>query len=247
MGRGVLNINTDATVVFTDKLEELHRSALPSAVRGSLNRAVFDVKTKTMPDSANREFVNRSKNFFKGNSRFKNAKGFDMATMKSTVGFVEARLRGSNNFAVQNLEQQEVGGEIGGRSFKPYITSRPGKNRKKLVSPRNRLSNIKKIVNAKNVSGSSKKQKFIKAVFTAGKGGFVLSEFKGTEVLWRVNSLRRTVAGKFKLTPLYKFEKGGTVKINKPTHFMQKASVVSSKKIEQFYVIEAKRQIKKFR
>ena len=105
----ILNINNDKTVIFTNTLEKLHRSALPVAIRGALNKAAFDLKQKTMPESADKAFVNRSKNFFKANSRVAMAKGFDIGSMKSVTGFTEGRLRGSNNFAVQDLEQQELG------------------------------------------------------------------------------------------------------------------------------------------
>ncbi|MBL4809315.1 MAG: hypothetical protein JKY43_04565, partial [Phycisphaerales bacterium] len=43
------NVNTDAVVSLTNKLEKLHKSAFPVAVRGTLNSAAFDVKQKSMP------------------------------------------------------------------------------------------------------------------------------------------------------------------------------------------------------
>lgn len=41
-----LNVNTDATVALTNKLEKLHKSAFPVAVRSTLNSAAFDMKKR---------------------------------------------------------------------------------------------------------------------------------------------------------------------------------------------------------
>ncbi|KKN42121.1 hypothetical protein LCGC14_0716250, partial [marine sediment metagenome] len=74
----ILNVNTDEVVRYSNKLEKLHRSAFPIAIRGTLNNAAFDVKQKTMPVSAEKEFVNRQPNFFKANSKVNMAKGFNV-------------------------------------------------------------------------------------------------------------------------------------------------------------------------
>lgn len=243
-----LNINTDATVVYTNKLEKLHKSALPSAVRGALNRAVFDVKTNTMPKAAAGTFVNRAPNFFKANSRFENASGFDINTMKASIGFVEESLKGDHNYAVKDLQQQEEGGTIKGRSFVPMRAARKGNSG--LVRPNARISKIKNIVKTKNFKGTAN-QKFIQAVIDTGKGGYVLSGKKN--ILFKINSLSilkvsRNVKShiRFKITPLYKFRKSGKPRV-KPTHFMEKSCLQSAAKIEHFYIREAQRQILKLR
>ena len=48
----ILNVNTDAVVALTNKLEKLHRSAFPVAVRSTLNSAAFDMKKDTILKSA---------------------------------------------------------------------------------------------------------------------------------------------------------------------------------------------------
>lgn len=240
-----LNINTDAVVNFTNTLEKLHRSALPSAIRGSLNKAAFDVKTKTMPESADANFVKRQPNFFKANSRFEYAKGFNVNAMKATIGFVEKGLKGSNNYAVRDLEEQEQGGTIEKKSFIPLAGARNSNSNTKNIRSNARLSSIKNIIDARKAQGVNARQRFIKSVIHAGVGGHVLSNFKGKNILWKVNSLKRSDAGSMKLTALYSFKKGRTVSVG-GTGFMKKASVKSANKIEGFYVEEAMRQIKKF-
>ena len=235
-----LNINTDEVVRWTNKLEKMHRSALPLAIRGSLNSAAFDVKQKTMP-STSKVFTNRSKNFFKANSSVLMAKGFKAKSMQAMVGFTSARLKGGDNFAVKDLEQQERGGKIGGKSFIPSDEARGGSNTK-AVKPINRLSAITNIINAKNFRGN-KKQRLIRAIHRAGKGGYVLgSAISGENTLFRVKSLNKK--GAFKLTPLYDFKKGRKVSVT-GTGFMRIASLKSGRKIESFYIKEAKKQIKR--
>ncbi len=242
-----LDINTNEVVAFTVKLEKIRKSALPSAVRGTLNNAAFDVKQRTMPAQAAAAFVKRSPNFFKANSTVVMATGFDVNRMKATVGFVENKLRmgSDHNFAVKDLEQQEHSGRIGGKSFIPLDSARvSGYN--SLVKPANRLSKIlkAKIVIARNLKGNSKKQQFIRAVAKAGQGGYVIgSNIKGENILWRVD----TYAGpnKFTLTPLYSFRKNRRVKV-KETGFMEKATLNSAEKLNSFYIAQARFYLNKY-
>lgn len=239
-----LNINTTAVVAFTNTLEKLHRSALPSAIRDALNSAVYDVKTKTLLKNSDEKFTNRQPNFFKANSRFENAKGFNVNTMKATVGFVSTGLKGNNNFAVKDLEQQEKGGTIKRRSYVAMKTARSGNSPLKNVRASARLSNIRKIVDSKKMSGRHDREKFRKSVHVAGVGGYVLGN-RNPAILWRVNSLRRTGSLPFKLTPLYTFKQNRSVSVQ-PTNFMKTSSLQSGAKIEIFYIEKAKRQMAKF-
>lgn len=241
----ILNVNTSALNEYTKKLQEMHRSALPVAIRGALNKAAFDVKQNTMPDTASKVFVNRNKNFFKANSLVLKADGFNISSMKSTVGFSQSKLQGSNNYAIDDLEMQERGGNIQKKSFIP-ITAARGGSEASLVKPSNRLSKIKRIVNSNNVRGKNPKEQFVKSVIHAGRGGYVLSNYKNKQILWRVNSINRTKSGSFKLTPLYSFDKGRSVSV-KATHFMHRASIQSASKMNQFFKEEAERQFAKMK
>ncbi len=237
-----ININNDEVVQLTNKLEKLHRSALPVAIRSTLNSAAFDVKQKTMPASAERKFINRSRNFFKANSRVDMAKGFDVDTMKSTVGFVTSRLRGSDQ-AVEDLEQQEYGGSIKGRSFIPMDTARGG-SKTKAVRPGNRLSKIKNIINAAKTRGRTKKEKFVRSALRAGKDGYVIGNFE-PKVLYKITSItRRGNQMIIKKKPLYSFEENRSIKVSK-TGFMESATLRSIKKMNDFYIKEAQKQIQR--
>lgn len=241
------NINTDAVVSFTNTLEKMGKTMLPDVIRGTLNDAVYDVKTKTMP-AASGVFIHRSKNFFKANSKFEKATGNNIGGMRATVGFFSNNLIGSSNYAVRDLQQQEKGGTIEGRSFIPLDSARTSGSHTKMVRPNARLNAIKRIVKAKNQKGKTKAEKFVNAVLKAGTGGFVLSSnSNGDNILWRVDALKSNVKRKKfepKLTALYDYSKDRSIKIKRPTHFMQKATIMSAKKLDGFFLVRANRKIK---
>lgn len=233
-----IDVNSDAVVLYSAKLGRLHKSAFPNAVRTALNSAAFDVKQKTMLASSEKAFDHRQRNFFRANSRVNMAQGWDVNNMESQVGFVS--LSGTN-FAVDDLDQQEHGGLIKKKSFIPLDKARTGKNYKRGVSRKNRLGSMRNIVVADKAQGASKGERFVKSIIHAGAKGLVLSE---DGILWRVNSLKRTRDGAFKLTAIYSFKKGRNIRV-KATHFMQKASEKSAKKLNDFYIIEAEKQFQK--
>lgn len=228
----------------------MRRSSLPYAIRGALNNAAFDVKKETMPKSARKEFVQRQPNFFKANSRVDMAKGFDVKTMKATVGFTETGLKGGTNFAVKDLEKQEHGGGIKGRSFVPMDQGRIGSSSTKPVRANYRLADLKNVINSNKVNSPNKKQRFIRASFAAkkayGNKAFVLGNIRGGGrlTLSKINSIRsnrRNVL--IKRTPVYSYKKGFVAKV-KRTDFMRRASEESGLKINQFFINQAEKQFK---
>lgn len=235
------NVDTDEVIKFTNKLEKLSKSAFPVAVRQTLNSLAFDVKKNTMPHESERTFINREKNFFKSNSTVETAKGFELRSMQSSIGFSPRGNRKSTQ-AVDDLEQQEHGGKIGSRSFIPHDLSRTSKNHRKNVSAKNRLGKIKHIVKVADAKGSNEVQKMIKSVIFAGEGGFVLNK----NTLFRVDVSKRATNKfwRFKLTPVYSFKKGRSVQV-KANHFMENATIETTKKANQFYIENAEKQFEK--
>ncbi len=233
----ILNVNTDEVVRYSNKLEKLHRSAFPIAIRGTLNNGAFDVKKNTMPASAEKEFTIRRKNFLKANSRVNMAKGFNIRTMQATIGFIGTQQ------AVEDLEQQEHGGKIKGRAFIPLDIARGGSNTRP-VRPSNRLTRITNIVNARKIRGKTRQQKFIKAVVAAGVGGHVIGNFT-PKILWKITGITKIGSKlKIKKVPVYSYDKGRDINVS-ATNFMKKASLKTGKKLEGFYIKQAKKQIEK--
>lgn len=233
----ILNVNTDALVILTNKLEKLNRAAFPVAVRNTLNSAALDMKQKTIISSSDDNFIKRKPSFFKAASKVNFATGFAVNSMSSTVGFK------GNSQAVDDLEQQEKGGSIEGRSFVPMNPARVSGAYKKNIRPNARMKALK-IVDTKNAKGVNEKQKFIKSVIHAGVGGAVLADYKDKKIVWRVNSLNKTDLKTLKLTPLYTYEKGRKVKVDR-TDFIKEAAAVTQQKIDGFYIASAQKQFDK--
>ena len=253
----VFNINTDSAVAYTNKLEKLRKTALPNAVRETLSRAAMDVKKRTMPAVSNKVFVNRQKNFFKAFSRVDFAKGKDLRMMKSAVGFSESGLRGANNNAVKELEQQEFGGKIGGRSFIAMDAARAGSSPNRLVKLSNRISELDDIINvSRRFAGKkrikSKKQRWIRAAIMAkklhGEKAFVLGNMKsGRRTLRRIDRISTNVATRkleIKSTPVYSFKNGRSVAV-KSTGFMRRAAHETAMNMDFMFIAEARKEIKR--
>lgn len=254
-----LNIDSDELQAYVKKLRGMHKSAFPNAVRETLSKAALNVKQKTMPKSAKKEFTQRSPNFFKANSSVDFAKGYNVGQMKAVVGFVSTKLKlGSKNFAIKDLEKQEYGGSIGGRSLIPMSRARTGNNPKKNVKKTNRLSEIdfSKVVKSNRIAsklgGKNKKQAFIRAAIMAkklyGAESYVLGNAKnGKKTLSRIDSISTNLQTKkleIKRTPLYTYAKGRVVKVES-THFMKRASFETQSNMNAIFIQEAQKQFER--
>lgn len=234
------NVNTDAVVVHTNKLERLSKSAFPNAVRGTLNSLAFDVREKTMPEVVGQTFESRRKDFFNASSRVEMARGFAVDSMESKVGFIP--FKGTNE-AVQDLEQQEHGGKIGGRSFIAMDKARISRSGKRSVSAGNRLKKIKKrnVVHVSKVRGRNESMRILHSVAKAGRGGFILTD----GVLFKVKSFSRAKGRvRFKLDAIYSYKKNRSISV-KATHFMEKATKKTMKKADKLFIKQAEREFNK--
>lgn len=243
-----IDINTNAVIRHTARLERLHRSALPVAVRGALNRAAFDVKTSTMPKSAASKFVQRAPNFFRANSKVKPATGFSVQSMKAEVGFVS---KSGNDKSVDDLQQQEEGGSIDGRSFIALKGARQGASWNKRVRSNLRMAQIRgKVIDPSDAGPKNNKnipQSFVKSAAHAGKGGLIRGTGENGDIVFRIKALKRVNGNTIvKIEPIYSLKKGRKVQ-PKATHFMKNASLESAAKMERYYLEEAQKQIQKIR
>ena len=243
---------------FAAKLKTLSKCAFPVAIRKTVNDAAFNTKLKTIPKKTSSTFKKRQPNFFKANSKVIPAVGFNVKTMKADVGFFSNNLKGNNNLAVKDLEQQEHGGNIIRKDFIAESGARSGTG---LVKANRRLGNIPNLngkvaavsshglVRGKLKPIKSRKQRFIRAAFLAKKSfrGYVLGSKNnnGSQTLSIINSITRS-GGRviIKRTPLYSFNKGRTVKAN-ITNFMKRASYESAMEMNKMFIANAQLQFKK--
>lgn len=251
MARIILDINTDATVVYANKLDKLHRSALPSAIRNTLNEAALLVKKETLPKSAKDNFKEREPIFFKANSKVDFAKGFNVNSMQSVVGMYSNKLKGEDNYAVKDLEQQEHGGNIDGRSFIAQRAARISGWKKTKAKYRiaDITDNKTKIFDSEKNPARTRAQQWIKTAIHAGVGSIVLGNFRdgkrrfGYEITEILQSNKGT---KIKHKRIFSVVGDRDVKV-KPTHFMREATLPVIKKMEAIFQEKAKFQIQKYK
>jgi len=227
MKKAQFNINTSEVVEYTNRLEKLHRSAMPVAVRGALNDAAFDMKKNQVEKSFSARFTTRKRNFIRSHTVANKSKNtFDINQMVSEVGVISGKSE-----AGDELINQELGGNIGNRAFIPMDRARIGGNKGKLVSKRNYLKAVK----------AKKTNNFVKESFDVGNGGYLI--FRNT--LFQIKSARRTKRKpKINAIPIYSFKSGRSVKINKRP-FLAPAGEISAKKIPSFFEKRAKDKLLK--
>lgn len=237
-----INVNTDAVENMAERIRAAGKHAMPNAVRGTLNSLAFDMKKNTLPKSAKDTFEQRQKTFIKAFSRVNVAKGNDIEKMQSEVGFIDRGAKSQQ--AVENLEKQEHGGRIAGRAFIPLETSRVGKSRGRMVSAKNRLGRIGRVVHSEDANGKNRQEKFFKSMIFVGVGGAVVGNFE-PNVVYRVTSIKK-VKGKLRVrkTPLYTYDKGRTVKVT-ATKFSENAANNSASKARDIWIGEGNRAIRR--
>lgn len=213
------NVNMDEVVELSTKLDKLHRSAFPVAVRQTLNDAAFLTK-KLVPKVAGQKFTIRQKNFFRAFSVVHKAKGFNVNRMVSVTGINAAK--GSE--VAEGLEQQEKGGTIQGRKLIPHDKGRISGSYGKKLRSKHRFRNI-------NISTPRQRKPGSKYLLIK-KGG------RGT--VFQVTRLKT----KTKLTPVYVYRKSRKSRVPK-TPFMAPSALVARAKMNGFYREAAERQFKR--
>ena len=233
-----LDLNSDELVVHVNRLEKISRKAMPKAVRGTLNSLAFDTKKDTFLVESKKDFTNRTKNFFKSNSGVGMARGTDLRSMEATVGmFAKNKNTGS---AIDNMDAQMRGGLVNNRKFVPMDKARITGSKDRMIRGKNRLkknrSKLGKIVKVSDIEGSSKGQKFVRAVLLAGVGNVVQTQ----RALIRVKKIS---GRKFDLEGLYYIRKDGSYKVRNPTNTMSDAAIKSMRKEQEIFKKEAERQM----
>jgi hypothetical protein len=240
----VLHIDSSAVVAYTNYLEKLSKSAMPNTVRNTLSKAAFDVKGKTMLVTANKNFTQRKPTFFKSASTVDPAKGYNISAMQSQVGF--KAVPKDKGRAVDDLEEQEHSGRIGGRTFIPLKQARAGNSWHRNVKLKMRIEALDNLIFSDKAQGDSPEEKFVKSAIHAGKGKLVVGNrvnVRGNRTVFLINSVKRIGADtKINSTPVYSMKKGRKVTV-KARPFMKEASIMTQAKLDKIFIDEAVTQI----
>jgi hypothetical protein len=211
-----LDVNTDSAIQLTAKLEKLHRSGFPSAVRNTLNDLAFETK-KQIPLQAKNEFTIRQKNLFNKFSVVQKATGFNVNSMSSKVGIDASQFPN----VAEGLAKQETGGNIQGSKLIPHDKGRISGSYQKKLKTKNRLSSIKIATRRNRVKGA----KFV--LLKKGSNGTVFEINNG------------------KLSPVFIYQQSRNKKIKKRSYIAPSVKIAVSK-TEMLYQKNANFQIKKY-
>ena len=240
------DINNDEVIKFTAKLEKLNKSAFPSAVRNTLNRAAFETK-KQVPIVASQKFTTRQKTFFKRFSVVDKASGFDVNSMVATTGIDASK----HVELAENLEAQETGGMVKGKKLIPHDNSRVSRSQSKRVSSKNYLNKVK-VHNATKAYKShrgTRNSKFVASVMSTAKRGkkYMMLTNKGKGMVYELTSVSMSVKRRklnFKVKKLYSVRDTKTHSV-KRSNFMRDSASIASRDINKFYVENAEFQFNK--
>lgn len=212
-----LDVNTDSAIQLTAKLEKLHKSAFPNAVRFTLNDVAFEAK-KLVPENANKNFTIRQKNLFNRFTKVEKAKGWDVKNMVSAVGIdgtTQPKL-------TKGLSIQETGGNIDGRKLTPHNMGRISGSYAKKIKAKNQFKNLDKI-------GTAKKR-------VQGSKYFRIKNGSKETVFERVS--------KNKIVPIYNVRQTKISRV-KANPFIKPSAIQASKQMERLYYKNAQFQFKK--
>jgi len=229
------NINTHEVVEITNKLEKLHKSAMPIAVRETLNEAAVMGRLEMIKQFKEKdEFTIRKPNFINVHSKFNKSKNtFDINQMQSEFGLI----KGKSN-AGDELEKVEFGGIAQKRDFIPMDEARGG-TKKRLILKKHYLQNIK----PKKGKSIYKSQQLIRAAIKTGKGGYVLYG----HVLSEIKKIEKPSRNKIfiKYSPIYHFKDNRSVKVQKNA-FIEPAGQIALDKIPQIFKEKAQKRFDKY-
>lgn len=242
MARQMLNVNTNANIILTNKLERLNKSAFPNAVRSTLNDAAFAMKKGNILDSAKRNMTVRNPSFFRKFTGVNRAKGFDVKSMQSEVGFVNTdpdKLKGRK--AIQGMEHNEVGGSDNtGAMYLPK--ARTSNSSSRLVKKKSRF-NKANIVKGGGSKSRSKKAQFIANAYESAKQKkpTFIETSKGNFLVQVTKFSSNHKKLKIKMDFLMRSRKQNVAKA-KATHFNKEAALKTQTEMDGFYNTNANYQ-----
>jgi len=168
MAHVFFNVNNKDCFEYAKRLDAMKRYDFPLAVRGTLNDLAFK-QQKLITKEAKKLFQhNRVPTFFRAFSTTHKATGWDVNSMISLAG-----IQDKGKKAIKNLQQQEAGGSIKGKSF-IYENASRGGSANSAVRPQNYIKNFGIIKGKFTKKFKSAKARFIAAAIVAQKTGKLL-------------------------------------------------------------------------
>lgn len=243
-----IKIDSNAMKQYEKKLNDLHRSAFPNAIRSTLNDAAFEMKKDKLHTSAAKNFKHtRSKTFFKKFSGVKKATGWNINEMYSEVGMLDMGNKTARK-AVQNMNLHEKGGIVDD-GMQYLIGSRVSESYAKLVRKSNIYDKNRVITGLSKVKRGkgTRKSKFVARAYRSLKEGkpTFMNSMKGN-ILVQVHAIQKRNKKKIKIkSTLLMKERTRDNKRITPNNFITKAGIQTQKSIPLNFRKHAEKQIKR--
>lgn len=242
-----INVDSSAMSVNTQQMRKINRTALPVAIRNTLNDVAFYDKKTALPESAQRNFPqSKNKTFFKKFSRVQKAVGYDINKMHSVMGMNDLSTRSARD-AIENMEKQEKGGIVND-GFAYLKGARGGKENGKVRSAN--YYDKSKVISGKSKAGRNKgtnKSKFVARAFKAKKEKkpMFFNSMKGN-FLVSVKTIKRDGKTRVKIDfRLLMKDRESTPAKLKATHFAEEAGLRAQKELNDIFVAQAQKQFKR--
>lgn len=241
----LIDIDSRELVRFTNKLEKLHRSDLPIAIRSTMDNLAFRMKgvgkTRGQIDiEAERSFDNRrNKKLFKAMTGVQKAKGFNIESMESKAGIIS---RSGRDQLAQGLADQQEGGNVKSAAT-PLDDSRINRQTRKKV----RTSNYIQDLNPINIT-RNKGKRFHQRIQQAIKNDRAIT-FKsrdGSIYVAEVNRLNRGQAKyRYSMKVFFRINPSKFVALKKKRPFVNNAARQVMKDLPREFEKEANKRIKR--
>lgn len=240
----IMDVNTDDVVKYTAKLERMHKSDFPLAVRGTLNDLAFNQKQTELMIAAEQVFVIRNKGFIKAHTGVIKADGWEVNNMQSICGVMPKGL-----VAAQQLEKQETGGTIPGRQM-IYVDPARGGSKEKRVQTRNWVQKYGYVQGAPNRRRGRKSAIVAQAMVAKNTRKLVKIKTRSSDHFFKVNSIRFSGRGlsrrvNMRMTAIASYERGRSIRLSKKRPFMEISGKKSLAKAGQLFIKNAERRFEK--
>lgn len=238
------NVNTDAAIILTAKLERLNKSAFPSAVRSTLSDGAFSMKKVGILKSAEKNMKVKAPNFFKANTGVDRAKGFNVNQMSATVGFMNKRGLSANKAVTYGMEANEFGAtDTTGLKYYPATRGARGMVKRSQYFDKSKVDSDDK---GTFVNKAFRSLKSKKAVFVNTKKGRALIKVKSIRTYKRANKNKGISKGGLKInSTLLMMDRTHKKAKAKATHFNREAALETQKMMDDFYKKNAEFQFNK--
>lgn len=232
----MLSVKSKPILDFSYKLSKMHRSALPNAVRFTLNDVAKEVKKTTLLEESKKQFQVRKPTFFKKFSAWEGASGYDTNRMQSKVGMIKGN--DSKSTASTQIGAQQFAGKVPKKAILPAENMRNGKG---LVKPSYKRERKKKPI----IAGKGKE--FNESFHEAKKQNRpLLIEKNGKGVIAKAGMVLKRKINPLKLKIIASYEKGREINLKDKKPFVNNAATKSSKNMNSYFIKNANKQIEKF-